>query len=317
MLNYHYIAVNADGQQIQSTLSAVDENDVLGQVRGMGYFATRIWPVEACAYRQRAVSAEMQVAFQAADLAGGLLRDYFHRGVEVRSKSDDESYNLVSDADLDAEKAIVQAIRTHYPQHDILGEEEARGQVDAEHLWIIDPLDGTNNFAHRIPHFAVSIAYYHEGIARCGVVHNPIRGEFYWAERGRGAYERSRAMKVCRSERLDQVMVGVGFYYDRGAMMQATLAAIHDFFKSSIHGIRRFGTAALDICQVADGLYGAFFEYQLSAWDFAAARLILEEAGGTISDGRGAALPVCTTSVLASNGLLHAQALSIVRQHHP
>ncbi len=111
-------------------------------------------------------------------------------------------------------------------------------------------------------------------------------------------------------------MVGVGFYYDRGKMMEATLAAIGDFFRQQIHGIRRFGTAALDLCHVASGMYGVFFEYQLSPWDFAAGRLILEEAGGTITAGRGQPLPLTKTSVLATNTLLHPAALEIVTRHH-
>jgi myo-inositol-1(or 4)-monophosphatase len=120
---------------------------------------------------------------------------------------------------------------------------------------------------------------------------------------------------VSDAARLDQVLVGVGFYYDRGAMMEATLAAIADLFRQQIHGIRRFGTAALDLCHVACGLYGAFFEYQLSPWDFAAARLILEEAGGQVTTCLGAPLPLAKTHVLGSNGHLHPAVLEIVQRH--
>ena len=209
------------------------------------------------------------------------------------------------------------AILAEFPTHAILGEEQWSGSIDADHLWIVDPLDGTNNFAHRIPHFAVSIAYYRAGVPQCAVVVNPVRGDWYWAERGRGAWANARQMSVSPATRLDECMVGCGFYYDRGAMMEATLAAIGDFFRAQIHGIRRFGTAALDLCQVADGMYGAYFEYQLAPWDFAAGRLILEEAGGRLTDGRGAPLPLEKTSVLASNGSLHDVALAIVAKHHP
>ncbi|MEZ6136839.1 MAG: inositol monophosphatase family protein [Pirellulaceae bacterium] len=260
---------------------------------------------------------ELRLAVEAARLGGQIVADYFERGVQMRSKADEAAYNLVSDADVESEQAIARAILGTFPEHQILGEEEQQGSLDAEHLWIIDPLDGTNNFAHRIPHFAVSIAYYYQGVAQCGVVLNPIRGECYWAQRGQGAFEGSRRLRVSPAKSLDEVMVGVGFYYDRGAMMEATLAAIHGLFKQQIHGIRRFGTAALDLCQVADGLFGAYFEYQLSPWDFAAGRLIVEEAGGTITDGRGAELPLAKTSVLASNGHLHPSTLAIVGQHHP
>ena len=264
-----------------------------------------------------ACSQPMQVALDAAQQGGAIVKDYFERGVEIRSKAGSESFDLVSDADINSEKRITSIIQATYPDHDILGEEEGTGSTEAEHLWIVDPLDGTNNFAHRIPHFAVSIAYYVAGQAECGVVYNPMRNDWYWAEKGKGSFHNGRRLRVSSANELSQVMVGVGFYYDRGAMMEATLAAVHSFFKEQIHGIRRFGTAALDLCQVADGMFGAFFEYQLSPWDFAAGRLILEEAGGILSNGRGQPLPLAKTSVLASNGHLHPAALKIVDQHHP
>lgn len=121
---------------------------------------------------------------------------------------------------------------------------------------------------------------------------------------------------IDQGEWLDETLIGVGFYYDRGAMMEATLAAIRDLFHQNIHGVRRFGTAALDLCHVGCGLYGAFFEYQLSPWDFAAGRLFVEEAGGKVTTCRGDVLPIEQTSVLASNGTLHAAVLEIVRRHH-
>ncbi len=117
--------------------------------------------------------------------------------------------------------------------------------------------------------------------------------------------------------KLDEVLVGVGFYYDRGAMMEATLRAIGDLKRCQIHGIRRFGTASLDLCMVGSGCYGAYFEYELSPWDFAAGALFVEEAGGRITTARGEPLPLARTSVLASNGPLHAPTLEIVHRHHP
>ncbi len=262
-------------------------------------------------------NAALKVAFDAAVAGARIIVDYFHRGVAMRSKADEASFNLVSDADVESEQAIARVIHASFPSHAILGEEEMSGCATAEHLWIIDPLDGTNNFAHRIPHFAVSIAYYHHGVAQCGVVVNPIREDWYWATRGGGAYHNGQSMHVNSQSSLDQAMIGCGFYYDRGAMMECTLAAIHAFFKQQIHGIRRFGTAALDLCHVADGLYGVFFEYQLAPWDFAAGRLILVESGGEITTGRGTPLPLEKTSVLASNSRLHAEALRIVLGNHP
>ncbi len=255
----------------------------------------------------------------------------------MRSKAGGYPHDLVSDADLESERAIAQSLRASFPDHAILGEEENKGATDAEHLWVVDPLDGTNNFGHQIPHFAVSIGYYHRGQPVCGVVVNPVRNDWYWAqtplawqltgdrnpsmdsddgEKDCGAYHNGRRLHVSSESELSQSMVGVGFYYDRGAMMESTLAAIHSFFKKQIHGVRRFGAAALDLCYVADGQFGVFFEYFLSPWDFAAGRIILEQAGGKITNGHGQPLELAKSSILATNGKLHAEALEIVQRHH-
>ncbi|MHC5544034.1 inositol monophosphatase family protein, partial [Singulisphaera rosea] len=213
------------------------------------------------------MTAELKVAEEAARAASSVLTRYYHEGVTMRSK---DISNLVSDADIDAERAVVEVIRGAFPNHEVLGEEVHKGNVDAEHLWVVDPLDGTNNFAHKVPHFAVSIAYYHQGQAQCGVVVNPIRDEWHIAVRGQGAYQNGRRVQVGDETRLDQVLFGVGFYYDRGAMMESTLAAVRDFKRKQVHGSRRMGTASLDLCMVGLGMYGAYFEYELSPWDFAA-----------------------------------------------
>ncbi|QDV36033.1 inositol monophosphatase family protein [Tautonia plasticadhaerens] len=258
---------------------------------------------------------ELTVAEQAARAAGTVLARCFERGVAHRSK---DVGNLVTDADLEAEHAIVAVLREAYPGHSILGEEEAKhGDLDAEHLWVVDPLDGTNNFAHRLDHFAVSVAYYRGGRAECGVVLSPIRGDLFTAVRGVGAFRNGEPARVAPHETLDQAMVGVGFYYDRGEMMEATLRSVSGLFRRNIHGIRRFGTAALDLCMVGCGQFGAFFEYQLSPWDFAAGRLFVEEAGGRVTDCLGRDLPLAVTSVLASNGTLHEEVLAVVREHLP
>lgn len=254
-------------------------------------------------------------ARQAARVGGEILANRFRGQTSVRSKS--ASVDLVTDTDVEAEQAIIDFIRGACPGHSILAEESHSETPDAEHLWVIDPLDGTTNFAHGIPHFAVSIAYYREGVAECGVVWNPLRDDWFEAQRGQGARCNGKPARVGANTRLDEVLVGVGFYYDRGAMMEATLAATADLFRRNIHGIRRFGTASLDLCHVGTGLYGAFFEYELSPWDFAAGRLFVEEAGGRVTTCEGGPLPLGKTHVLASNGKLHAVALEIVSGHLP
>ncbi len=257
---------------------------------------------------------ELSVAEEAARAGGRVVTHYFHQGIEMRSK---DVANLVSDADVEAERAIVEVIRKAFPGHEILGEESHAGDVGAEHLWIIDPLDGTNNFAHKVPHYAVSVAYYRGGRAECGIVFNPARDEWHVAARGQGAYQNGRRARVADHTGLDQSLVGVGFYYNRGALMEATLAAIGDLKRRQIHGIRRFGTASLDLCMVGLGIFGAYFELELSPWDFAAGRLFVEEAGGRVTTCRGEPLPLARTDILASNGPLHDAVLGVVGKHFP
>ena len=259
--------------------------------------------------------AELQLARDAAKIGGQIVNRYFHDGVTLRTGK--QSYNLVSDADVESEHAIAAAIHQAFPNHQILGEEAHSGEATAEHLWIVDPLDGTNNFAHGLPHFGVSVAYYQSGRAICGAVLNPVRGDEYWAVRGGGAFFNGEPIHVSAHDKLNQVLVGVGFYYDRGIMMEKTLSAIGDLFREHIHGIRRFGAASLDLCQVACGMYGAFFEYELAPWDFAAGALVLEEAGGKVTTCRGEPLPVRKTPLLCSNTLLHDAVLKIVSANHP
>jgi myo-inositol-1(or 4)-monophosphatase len=272
-------------------------------------------------------AALLDLARRAAAAGGEVIRRYFHEGVAMRSKTEAEpgaaeggeqlgTFNLVSDADVEAEQRIGEVLRREVPDHALLGEESLQGPIDAEHLWVIDPLDGTNNFAHQIPHFAVSIGYYHRGEARVGVIYNPIREEWYWAVRGGGAWFNDRRQRVSPARELTEVLIGCGFYYDRGVMMRATLEAIAELFQRHVHGIRRFGTASLDLVQVGGGQFGGYFEYQLSPWDFAAGRLFVEEAGGRITDARGGPLPLAASSVLASNGHLHEAILEVTARHH-
>ncbi len=256
----------------------------------------------------------LEVAQSAARAGGQVVARYFQDGVTMRSK---QTYNLVSDADVESEQAIVRVIRQAFPDHHILAEEEHHDATDVEHLWVVDPLDGTNNFAHHIPHFAISVAYYRDAVAQCGVVFNPVRDDWFVAERNGGAFHNGRPARVSQCQRLDEVLVGVGFYYDRGAMMEATLRAVGELFHAQIHGIRRFGTAALDLCAVGSGMYGAFFEYELSPWDYAAGQLFVQEAGGKVTTCAGDPLPLKRTSVLASNGPLHPSTLEIVGRHLP
>lgn len=257
---------------------------------------------------------ELQVAIAAARLGGDVLLRYFCNDIEIRDKAIND---LVTNADIESEEIITSYILEHFPEHNFLAEEghnDISSQSRGDDLWIIDPLDGTTNFAHGLPHFATSIAFYRDGTPFCGVVFNPVRDEMYLAVKGQGAYFQGARITVCPQTELSECLVGVGFYYDRGEMMKATLATVESLFSSQIRGIRRFGTAALDLCMVAQGRYGAYFEYQLSPWDFAAGRLIVEEAGGSVTTATGSPLPIQKSTLLASNKHLHPQMIALIEK---
>lgn len=255
---------------------------------------------------------QLAVARHAARSASEVINKYFREGVEMREKGPGD---LVSAADVDAEKAIAAVIQQAFPDDAIMGEEAHSAPSTAEKLWIVDPIDGTTNFAHQIPHFAVSIAYYEHGVPMCGLVHNPVTGDWYSAIKGEGALVNGQKARVNPHERLNQTIVAMGFYPGLNEQTEATFAAVKDFVGQGVHGIRRCGAASLDFCNVGCGYYGAYFEYQLSPWDFAAGRLFVEEAGGKVTTATGAPLGTTKSSILATNGLLHDAALEIVRPY--
>ena len=261
-------------------------------------------------------SIELDVARTAAKAAAEIITTFRRDGFAVHTKADSTAtVNMVSDADLAAEKAIVETIRATFPDHQFLAEETFTAPADSPHLWVIDPLDGTTNFVHGLHHVGISIAYYQRGTPVCGVVVNPLRDEWFTAQRGAGAWANGVRVQVADYQTLTESLIGVGFYYDRGQMMKATLAAVSELFQQNIHGIRRFGTASLDLCMVGCGMLGAFFEYQLSPWDFAAGRLFIEEAGGRVTTCDGGELPLDVSSLLASNGCLHEAVLAVTQKH--
>jgi myo-inositol-1(or 4)-monophosphatase len=256
----------------------------------------------------------LETAIQATQLGVQELILRFGKRVVVESKG---LANFVSEADLAAEKAILHRIRQDYPTHVIMAEESHQSAVSqAEHLWIIDPLDGTSNFLHGIPHFAVSIAYYHHGLPQLGIVVNPISGDCYSTVVDQGAWHGTQRQRVSPATAIDQIILSCGFYYDRGRMMRATLDTLGAFFQNNIHGMRRFGAAALDLCNVGCGQYGLFFEYKLHPWDYAAGLLFVSEAGGRVTDCNNHPLSLSAPSSLcATNGAIHDQALSVIGPH--
>lgn len=253
----------------------------------------------------------LEVAQASAHAAANILLD--HLGTASIDFKAEQTHNLVTAADVAAEAAILAQIKQAFPNHQVLGE-EGLSQADekAEHLWVVDPLDGTTNYAHQIPQFCTAISYVRSGVVEVGVVLDPSRNEMFHAVRGEGAWLNDQPIHV--SDRsLTESVIATGFYYDRGELMQRTLAAIGALFQKNIRGIRRLGSAALDQAWVACGRMDGFFEYQLSPWDYAAASLIVEEAGGRCSDRAGNRLSIGSGSLIAANSVLFDDLLSTVR----
>lgn len=252
----------------------------------------------------------MAVAKEAAKIAGNIHQKYFQTNYKIETKS--TSYDRVTIADTESETAIVSKIKEHFPDHDILGEEEDYQRTDSRFLWIIDPLDGTNNFSSGFPFYCVSIALYMDNEPFIGVVFDSGRNEWFTAQKGEGAYLNDQKIQVSDVHSLNNALLITGFYYDRGEIMKRTLNQIQRFFEKDIIGMRRTGSAALDICYVAAGRATGYWELTLSPWDFAAARLILEEAGGTLTSAEGHSIATEKSSILASNGKIHPMMLEIL-----
>ncbi|MEW6218972.1 MAG: inositol monophosphatase family protein [Thermodesulfobacteriota bacterium] len=219
--------------------------------------------------------------------------------------------DLVTEADLAAEAIIVAGIRQAFPEHGIISEEQAPAGSTAGHFWLVDPLDGTVNFAHHFPWFCVSVAYGWQGKIRAGVVFHPILDELFWAEEGRGACLGERPLRVSGETRLQGSLVATGFPYD---VHEAADAAIRPLAAVLPHvqGVRRAGAAALDLAQVAAGRFEAFFEIKLKPWDTAAGMLLVAEAGGVCTDFAGRPFDPFSTEILASNGLVHPDLLRLL-----
>jgi len=244
----------------------------------------------------------------AAETAGRILMDKYQSGVKVSYKG---AIDLVTEADHAAEQAIVAVIRARHPDHDILAEEGDYGWRGADQRWIVDPLDGTTNFAHGFPWFAVSIALEVRGVLALGTVFNPHNGELFVAERGHGATLNDRPLRVSATAELDRALLATGFAYDHKTSPDNNY---RDFerFQRAAQAVRRVGVASLDLACVASGRFDGFWELKLKPWDVAAGVLLVEEAGGRVSDYAGVPMPLDRGEILASNGRLHGPMLAIL-----
>lgn len=241
--------------------------------------------------------------------AGKILAEKLQEGVSIEHKG---SIDLVTDADKATEEFVVAQLRKAFPQHGILGEEGGRVGEASEYLWVVDPLDGTTNFAHGLPYFAVSIALVKDGQTLLGVVHNPMSGELFTAEKGGGAFLNGKRLSVSSTESVQQGLLATGFPYDIATTKLDNMQPFERVNKAC-QGVRSLGAAALDLCQVAAGRLDAFWERSLNPWDIAAGALIVQEAGGTVTDCSGEKFNPLGDQVCASNGRIHGELLPLIK----
>jgi myo-inositol-1(or 4)-monophosphatase len=235
--------------------------------------------------------------------AGALLLGYLAKHVTIEYKGD---VDLVTEADRASEKFIVERLQARWPEHGIVGEEGTRSEADAEYRWYVDPLDGTTNFAHGYPVFCVSIALVRrDGQLEAGVLYDPTRDEMFSAERGDGATLNGKKLQVSKTTRLAESLLGTGFPSHK----RHKNPNIHFYHQLTLrsHGVRRAGSAALDLANVASGRYDGYWEFNLNPWDTAAGVLLVQEAGGTVTRFDGTPFRLDSREVLASNGLIHEE----------
>ena len=250
----------------------------------------------------------ISTASQIARRAGALLMEYFARGVKTEYKGEG-TVDVVTDADRASEKLIVEALRAAFPDCGIVGEEGERTQVSSENVWYVDPLDGTTNFAHGSPVFSVSLGLARRGEMVAGVVFDPTRNELFAAERGKGATVNDQPIHVSKIRTLGESLLATGFP-SKKRHLNPNIHFYHQLTLKS-HGLRRAGSAALDLAGVASGRYDGYWEFNLNAWDTSAGALLVEEAGGKITYMDGSKFDVAESrEVLATNGLIHQELLN-------
>jgi len=234
--------------------------------------------------------------------------EYYGKVKAIEHKGD---IDLVTEADHESERRIVSMIKDAYPHHRILAEESGDSGDASSYTWIVDPLDGTTNYAHGYPCFCVSIAIEYEGNVIHGVIYDPVRKELFTAEKGNGAYLNGTPINVSSTQELNNSLLCTGFPYDVREDMGSNMHLFRSFLMQA-QAVRRDGSAALDLCYTAAGRFDGFWEQKLHPWDVAAGSLILSEAGGELSRYQGGPFSIYIPEIIASNGLLHKQMLAVV-----
>ena len=242
--------------------------------------------------------------------AGELIRNAFGKTHSIEFKTNE--LNLVTETDKASEKLITDFIRKRYPSHGVLAEEGSEANRSSEYLWVVDPLDGTTNFAHGLPIFAVSIGVQKNDETVAGVVYDVMRDVVYSAEKTSGSFENGRRIQVGKNENLGHSMLVTGFPYDVKDNPDKAYERFITFLKEA-RAIRRLGSAAIDFCYVANGAFDGFWEVSLHPWDICAGKLIVEEAGGLVTDFDGNKIDIYSKRILCSNGFVHQKMIEVMR----
>ncbi|MCE5252207.1 inositol monophosphatase [bacterium] len=245
----------------------------------------------------------------AARLGGSILREHFGKQKDIMYKG---RINPVTNVDLQSEKAIIDLIKSRYPDHDIITEESHIELMGSPFRWIIDPLDGTVNYAHDYPFVSVSVALEIDGRLEIGAVFDPVREEFFSARRGHGAQCNGKPISVSKIDSLEKSLLATGFSYDIRENPYNNLAHFSHLIMS-VQGIRRDGSAALNLCYSAMGRFDGYWELSISPWDIAAGTLITTEAGGTVTNLRGEPLSIYMNQIVATNGKIHDELVGHIR----
>ncbi|MFQ5892692.1 MAG: inositol monophosphatase family protein [Nitrospinota bacterium] len=252
---------------------------------------------------------ELAVAVEAAQAAGRLLMQHFGRPVHATHKG---AIDLVTEMDTASERLIIETLQAAFPDDGVLSEEAPPEQLERPRRWIIDPLDGTTNYAHALPTFAVSIALEVDGALVVGVIEDPVHGETFIATAGGRAFLNGEAVRVSEVAEFAEAFLATGFPYDIHTASVTNLDHFGNFARRAL-AVRRPGAAAIDLAHTACGRYDAFWELKLKPWDVAAGALLVAEAGGRVSDFTGEPLDIYRPEIVASNGLLHKAMLEVLR----
>jgi myo-inositol-1(or 4)-monophosphatase len=250
------------------------------------------------------------VAAEAVVRAGAIQLEHYGQGVKVDYKGE---IDLVTDVDLACEKVILEVIRSRFPEHDIVTEETALARTGSRYVWLVDPLDGTINFAHAYPMFSASVALAVDGEVVAGAVFDPIRDELFTGERGAGAHLNGRRLGVTKADALIRSLLITGFPYD---LHERLAERLRPFVRviGRARAIRRAGSAAIDLSYVAAGRADGFWEAVLKPWDMGAGRLMVEEAGGRVTRHDGTPVGLGPDEILATNGLIHDELMRALRE---